>query len=301
MKILVGQNHLNSIGGSETYTYTLIKGLIKKGHTVELLVGDPNALGIMSKKIKEDFDVDPNVLTGGYDACFLSHKSSVSRYVSGKQNLKNVFQIIHGTTPDQEQPVKKSGIKYIAVSREIQNYLRGRYDLDSEYVSNFIDLERFAYKPSNPELKKIFSLSQDKSFNGTLSEISKKIGVEFGYNNKNINPVFDIQDKIQQADLVVSLGRGCYEAMACGKNVVVSDRRGYIGGISDGYLTDENYLSYHQNNCSGRTKKTRTTKDFLIQEFGKYDPSMGVKLRAVAEKYLDMDKNCDKLISLIDN
>ena len=301
MKILVGQNHLDTIGGSETYTYTLIKWLVSNNHKVELLVGQENRLGIMSDKIEKELGIVANKLTGNYDACFLSHQSSVKSYISflkGKP-LNNVFQIIHGIIPHEEQPIIHDGLRYIAITQEVKNYLLNKYNLTSTYVSNFIDLERFKFKPIKENLKVILSLSQSEIFNEMLRKVTNKMGIALYYNNKHKNPIFNIEDKIYDADLVVSLGRGCYEAMACGRNVLVADFRNYMSNYSDGYLTDENYLRFHENNCSGRKMKISTTEEFLEKELKKYHKNMGYKLRKVAEKYLDVNICCNKLLKQI--
>jgi len=301
MQILVGQNHLDTLGGSETFTYTLIKGLKKLGNQVELLVGQPNRLGIMSKKIYDDLGVKANRLTTTYDACFLSHQSSVKSYIEkfGNTGLKNVFQIVHGTIPPEEQPVIHNGLKYIAISKEVQNYLLTKYGLQSVCISNFIDLERFHFKEIRPTLKVCLSLSQSSAFNEMLQKVCKKKGLVFYSNNKFTNPIFDIENIIYKADLVFSLGRGCYEAMACGRNVIVADHRPYQNSYSDGFLTRENFYSFHENNCSGRKMKIQTTEAFIFNELEKYNRNYGAELRQVALKSLNMIKNCKLLLKQI--
>lgn len=301
MQILVGQNHLDTLGGSETFTYTLIKGLKKLGHDVELLVGQPNRLGIMSDKIEEDFKIRANRLTTSYDACFLSHQSSVKSYISflKGQPLNNVFQIVHGTIPPEEQPVIHNGLKYIAISKEVQKYLKTKYGLDSVYISNFVDLDRFRFRQTRTKLKTCLSLSQSEKFNEMLKSVCDKKNVVLFTNNKFTNPIFDIENQIYKADLVFSLGRGCYESMACGRNVIVADHRPYQNSYSDGFLTKENYQNFHENNCSGRKMKIPTTEDFLLSEMEKYNQNFGYELREVALKNLNMNKNCKSLLKQI--
>lgn len=302
MQILVGQNHLDTLGGSETFTYTLIKGLKKLGNEVELLVGQPNRLGIMSDKIEADLNVKANRLTTSYDACFLSHQSSVKKYIefSNGKPLQNVFQIVHGTIPPEEQPVLHEGLKYIAISKEVQNYLRIKYGLDSVYISNFVDLDRFRFREIRTQLKTCLSLSQSQDFNNMLQSVCAKKGVKFYHNNKFTNPIFDIENQIYKADLVFSLGRGCYESMACGRNVIVADHRPYQNSYSDGFLTRSNYYQFHEHNCSGRKMKIPTTEEFLLNEMEKYNQSYGYELRQVALKSLNMTKNCKLLLKQIE-
>ena len=301
MKILVGQNHLDTIGGSETYTYTLIKALKEFGADVELLVGQEDRLGIVSNKIKKDFGIKANKLTGNYDACFLSHRSSVLSYLKQYEEVdtENVFQIIHGVRPPEEKPVLDKGIKYIAISKEVQQYLEDDFELESTYVPNFIDTTKFTFEESFVNLKVCLSLSQSDVFNQMLGNICKKKRLTFLSNNKFTNPIFSIENKIHKADLVFSLGRGVYEAMACGRNVIVSDHRPYQMPYSDGFLTPHNFFDFHENNCSGRKMLIETTEEFLINEMEKYDSYNGFKLSVLAKDYLDYHKNCLLLLKQI--
>lgn len=57
MKILIGQNHLHTIGGSETYTYTLVEELVRRGHHVDLVCNVP---GMVSEIMKQNFKIRVN-------------------------------------------------------------------------------------------------------------------------------------------------------------------------------------------------------------------------------------------------
>ena len=53
-KILVANNYLNNFGGSETFTYTLIEELLKRGFEVEYFTFEK---GLFSDKIEKDLAV----------------------------------------------------------------------------------------------------------------------------------------------------------------------------------------------------------------------------------------------------
>ena len=304
MKILIGQNHLDTLGGSETFTYTLIKGMLELGHEVDVICGQANRLGIMSNKIKEDFDIDVNHINGGYDICLLSHQSSVRALYKIMEehdlgiNKKNIFQICHGAIPVEEQPTILPGLRYIAISREVQKHLE-TFNLDSTVIYNPVDLDRFKFIEPKDKVKSIFSLSQSNTFNSMLSSICERMDIKFTYNNKFTNPIFDVDKVIAEHDMVFSLGRGCYEAMAMGKNVVVADHRPYQDSWSDGIVTNANFWAFMKFNCSGRFSKRETTIEFLEKNILRYDPKNGYDMRKLVEEDFEMIKQCEKFLELV--
>ena len=83
---------------------------------------------------------------------------------------------------------------------------------------------------------------------------------------------------MNSVDLVISLGRGAYEAMACGRPVVVADVRG-----GDGYLHPDFVWEWRKNNLSGRYNKHTVDADWLAGEILKYEPHHGEMLRSYIE------------------
>ena len=104
-----------------------------------------------------------------------------------------------------------------------------------------------------------------------VEEAAHRLGVDVIRLNKYQDKIWNIADEINKADLVVSLGRGCLEAMACGRPVVIFDKRRYMDQMGDGYLTSENFGMFIKNNCSGRYSKKTMTVDNLVEEFKKYN------------------------------
>ena len=139
-----------------------------------------------------------------------------------------------------------------------------------------INCERFKpTKPINRKLKTILSLSHSEGLNQLLSVVCRNIGVKLIIHNKYKTPIWDIENKINEADLVVSLGRGAYEAMACGRNVLILDNRGYVkgGAIGDGSASPLTLPYFMKNNCSGRfTNKSFEYKDLVVELFSIYEP-----------------------------
>jgi len=94
----------------------------------------------------------------------------------------------------------------------------------------------------------------------------------------------------------VSLGRGAYEAMACGRNVLVFDSRHYMGLLGDGFLTEENLEEAKRCNCSGRAFGKKFDVQSLIKEMKKYNPEQGDFNREHALENMNIQKQVERYL-----
>ena len=248
MKILVSNHWLRKIGGSETFTYTLVGELVRRGHQVDLFTNQP---GIVSTKIQEDFGVKLGH-HGPYDLILANHNTTVERlYDDGY-----IIQTCHGTTPKLEQPSSLAD-SFVSISQEVKLHLQSK-GFESEVILNGIDCKRFRPKTKiHKSITKILSLTHSVSVNNFLKEYCHTRGIKFVAINKYLNPLWEVEKLINQADLVVSLGRGAYEAMACGRPVLVYDHRPYQWAMGDGMIMPHNIDHLVKKNCSGRTLQQR--------------------------------------------
>ena len=309
MNIVLGCHHLKELGGSEQHTYALAKAIKKIGHNVYVILGDKTKTGKMSELMLADLGITVNEIPIGIKihGAFLSHNTTVNFFLSLKNNRKDldfpkyVHQIIHGRFNVVEDPCHYDNVKYIAISEEVKSFIEpisrfGEVDL----IRNPIDVSRFKFRDSNRKLKNIYSLSQNDNFNLTLKGISDELNLSFESNNKHTNEIIDVQSKIAKADLVISLGRGVYESMCMGKNVLVADNRNYMPiGYMDGLIHEGNFYELIKNNCSGRFSKHEITKEALMFEIDKYDQSNAIINSYLARKNFSSDLIATEYLSLI--
>lgn len=282
MKILIANRHLKGLGGSETFTYTLIAELLRQGHHVEYFTLHK---GITSEKIEElgvSFAAGVN-----YDLMIVGQVDTITEL----RKLKftgPLLQICHGCLTPGEQP-HPAADGYIAISQEVRDHLRSK-GLDAPVILNGIDCKRF--KPSRKprkELKIIATMAQTDEANAIIQEAASRIGAEVIRLDKYQDKIWEIEKSINKADMVVSLGRGCYEAMACGRPVVIFDKRRYQEQLADGYLFPSVFDNYVQSNCSGRFSKINMTVDSLEEAFRNYHPDHGAELRKIAIEQLNIE------------
>ena len=296
MKILVSNNTFSFTGGSETYAYCLIHTIKKHGYDVDGFTTGPCSM--VADEIKKlGVQIHTSQLPTGFDVALSSHLST-TKYTL--QVADKVIQTCHGIYPELEQP--DNNVQYlVGISKEVQTHITN-LGKESTLIHNGVDCDRFIpIKPINKKLKKVLSLAHDQGVNKLLQDACNKAGIEFEWHNKYINPIFDIESKIQHADLIVTLGRGAYEAMACGKLVFVLDNRGYSGQgmVGDGILTPDTIDKSLENNCSGRAFKRTFNIDSVVQEFEKYDSNLVEYFREYALKNFNMDIQLEKYLSLL--
>lgn len=295
MNILVGNNALANLGGSETYAYTLVEELVRRGHTVSC-IGKKG--GIVSDELRKlNVRVYFKPISETFDLMLLSHTTSIAMTKACK-GFK--MQTCHGIFPLLEQPV--SGMDaYVSISKEVKEHLQKK-GINSTIIWNGVNCERYkSVTPINSKLQTALSLTHSKVANALLRDACHLLEIDLIIHDKYKNPIWDVENEINNADLVVSLGRGAYEAMACGRNVVIFDNRTYAGmqPFGDGILTKVNAPHYLQNNCSGRFSNKMFDVAKLYVELKKYKRSNGKDLRRFALENLNIVKQVDKYLELV--
>lgn len=292
LSILVATNHLHSLGGSETFTYALIEALIELPNVVVEYFTFKK--GIVSDKIENQLKVNFSS-KGNYDLILANHYPVVEE-LYGKGFI---IQTCHGIFHKLEKPNTKANA-FVSISQEVQNYL-AEINIPSKIIHNGIDLKRFRNTNSpNKELKVVLSLCQSEEANQFIHHSCDSLSLEFLKADKNIDAVWDVNTLINKSDLVVGLGRSAYEAMACGRPVIVYDNRKYFESCGDGYVRDMLGLSI-RNNCSGRYSLKNFDTSSFIKEIKKYNADDGLFFRNFAEKELDVRKNVQEYISYFEN
>lgn len=293
MKILITNHWLKKLGGSETFTYTLAGELAKQGHKVELYTRVP---GIVAKRICSNFYItrvtDPKARK--YDLILANHNTCVHDVYP---HQAPIIQTCHGTTPKLEQPAAFAD-KHVAISEEVKQHLSGM-GIQSTVILNGVDCNRFRpIVPLNKTIKTVLSLSHSDELNNLLKSIFALKGIKVITLNKFKNPVWAVENYINRADMVISLGRGAYEALACGRPVLILDKRPYQQQMGDGLLTKTNAAKVLEHNCSGRAFKNTNINQMIDYAIANYNPALSGWYRILALQELNIERQVQKYLSL---
>lgn len=277
--VLVATNHLDTLGGTETYTYAIIEELKRRNLNVEYFTLKK---GLVSERIEKNLGVQ-YMSRKKYDLILANHVTCVEKlYLKGL-----IIQTCHGIYPQLEQPSNKADY-HISISKEVQSHLEV-LGFKSDIIHNGINCDRFFPKKNlHKNLTTVLSLCQSSFANDLIRGICEKNNLNFIGINKFVDSIWNIDDEINKADLVVGLGRSAYEAMACGRPIVIYDNRPYSKALSDGYLEPDKVEQCIQNNCSGRKFSFQLKAEDLEKEILKYKIEDGQYLRNYALKNLNI-------------
>lgn len=285
MRILITNHWLRKLGGSETFTYALAGELSRRGHEVDMFT---NQSGMVSDRITKDFGIQFR-LRDSYDLILANHHTTVD-FVHGRGRA---IQTCHGITPKLERISENADVR-VAISQEIAKYIQA-----DTIIWNGIDCERFSpTRKISPKPKRLLSLVHGEEANEKIKKACIRLGIKFKPINKYKTQVWEMEREINWADIVISLGRGAYEAMACGRPVIVFDSRPYQACIGDGYVDESSIYELMKNNCSGRRYKKQLSSDALIEEMERYKPQDGDFLRNFAMENLNIKNQVDKYLEL---
>ncbi len=291
MRILVSNNRLEKVGGTENYLYTLAEELVRKGHKVEYFTRHK---GEISRKLEDDLGVK-FMSHKKYDLVLANHRTTVKRLFSKAYTI----QTCHGVLPHLEQP-SITADAWVGISQRIQQHLAHK-GFPSTVIWNGINCRRFCpKKPLSPKLTKVLSLCHSDAANEFIESCCRKAGVQFSKLNKYTDNVWNVEDTINEADLVVGIGRSLYDAMACGRCVISYDFRKYMktgGGV--GYLNASNIEKNMYHNCIGDVNtRIEFTEDSFLEELKKYNPADGEWARKFALEHLNIEKAAEAYLAL---
>ena len=282
MKILLGTHYLAKTGGTENYTYALAMELKRLGHDVEYFA---NVRGKTSSLLEEKGV--PFMSGERYDLILANHTTVVEKLWP----YGFIIQTCHGTLPELEQPSPYADA-YVAVSPEVRQHLQS-LGYEATVIPNGIDCRRFFPKrPVSQKLSSVLSLCHSDIANDFIERCCQRAGLKLIQCNKFKENVWEIEEVINECDLVIGLGRSAYDALACGRCVLVYDfREHYMNEfLGEGMLTPQNIEKAMSCNCTGKASRLKYDEEAFIAEMHKYSPELAAWGREYALKNLNIEK-----------
>lgn len=305
MKILITNHHLIDYGGSEVVTYELAKFLGDAGHRI--VVYSPFT-GKAARRIEElGVAVYDNLKTlrarePQPDIIHAHHNITAIQARSAYPMTPMIF-LCHGRVPIQEHPPSVDlGIsRFLAVSERVRDKLveRGVAVGNIAIFRNSTDPAKFApAAPIRKSPKGILVL--DNYIHGGAREIVEEAcgrkGLRLSWLGAGGKSTWNVEQEINKADLVITLGKGVLEAMSCGRAVIVygmSLNRAYFGGMIEeagiGKLAERNFAGKRAN---------KFTADKLVAEIEKYDAGMGEVNRSIIVRDFNVNDRMKDLVAI---
>lgn len=305
MKILLSNNHFSEVGGSEIWVYNMAVSLNELGHEVDMFINK----GVCRKSnvfMNQDqfnnnisvFTVNPPIKK--YDLIIANHTSTISKLLNF-YSPDIMIQTCHGTIPGLEQPhpVLKN---FVCVSEEIQYHLHEKRK-QSIVIPNSINCDLFkSQKPINKNLQSVLSLAQDLKAVNIAKKACDILNVKLEHRSKFHKHTLNLQDEINKADLIISVGRGALEGLSCGRNVISLDSRPYYTSVPIGYgilNSEEKIRRAMLDNCTGRKDGQEFSVESLVNEMQKYKTEYGEMGRNFIVNNLNIKNAIEAYLSII--
>ncbi|MBA2368965.1 MAG: glycosyltransferase [Candidatus Protochlamydia sp.] len=235
LRILIVNNTLDHLAGTELYVLELAKHLIKLGHKP---IAYSTELGTIAQLLRaEGIPVTDDLNTIG-TAPDIIHGHHHLETLSALLHFNTVPAIhyCHGSLPWQESPLRFPRIyKYVAVCDLSAERLMVEGGVSSENISfilNFVDLQRFKPRkkslPETPKRALVFSgfsnlerfVLIEKACRLCGIDEVHKVGGQIGKTHQKP------EDLLGEYDLVFAKGRAALEALATGAAVISCDGAG---------------------------------------------------------------------------
>lgn len=278
LNILVANQTLSILAGSETWTLTLAMELKRLGN--EITAYSPN-IGFIATKMEaagikcvkelagsagggaKPFDPYFSSEEGEFDVIICSHYE-ITKYLHSKFPNTPIIAMCHGIihkNPETgeifpEHPITEFKVdQYLAPSEEVQELLKTVYNIDAKIMRQFFDLERFKKVGKLPKKPKTILVNSNywgaqDEINQIIKEVANHYDAKFIGVGANFAPTYETDEIIKDVDIVFGMGRSVLEGVCMGKTGVVHGRWG-TGGV----ITPESVKTLRKTNFSGRPEQ----------------------------------------------
>lgn len=309
MNILLGNNTLSILAGSETWTKTLGEELVRQGHRVTAFspilgyiatqmegggikcvsdIGDENSTTKFSPIFEES--------NASFDVIICNHYE-ITKYLHNKfpnvPIIATVHGILHGNKETgeiwPEHPVTEFKVdQYIAVSEEVQNLIKNEYGIESKIIRNFFDLDKFKKDGKISQSPKLFLVNSnyfgvDDQITKVIKAVSNHYGGQLIGVGANFEVTAEINEVLKDVDVVFGVGRSVLEGVCMGKIGVVHGRWG-TGGV----INPTNVKTLREVNFSGRGSAGIASPEQIIAEI---DASFNQKTVNAMHTYMKREHN----------
>lgn len=265
MKVLIANNELPPHGGLGTWTQTMADQFERRGWDVHIWTA---SISGFSRRLGRQTTQEELVTRGSgyYDLALVQH-SNVCKWIVDHRTAKHTCLTIHGKDYAYDCPSVGAN-SYVTISNELAEHNTGFGIF--KVINPPVDMER--YKPLRPISDRLMVVGLFTNYGRAepvVREACNIYGCEFRLIGGHKN-TYNTVPAINGCDLIVSVGRGAIEAMACARAVVIYDDRGYYPAYSDGYFLPEIGPEVSAFNYTGRCFQTQINSTELAEMFKHY-------------------------------
>lgn len=304
MRVLITNNSLSYLAGSEMFVVELAKALKRRGHQPIAYSKNIGAISELLKAAKVPVVSDLDLLAEAPDVIHGQHHMEAVAAILHFPSTPAIY-VAHGWVPWQETAPKIGNIKhYVAVSELIRQKVATSVGIPSqqvELIPNPVDTFRFSRKEplrTQPETAIIFSnyASPNSRYAQLILAACQKVGI------KSVRIIGSIADsgtenpelELAKTDIVFAVGRSAIEAMSSSCAVIVASPDG-LGGM----VTPDNVNQMcNKNFALDCLNERRLTVGDLVSELKKYNIDNITSVTSFIKSNLDIDEIIENYITL---
>lgn len=277
--------------GTETHVYAMAKELKDLGHEVSVFTFLKKVAWEFMRTL--DIELLEDDISNKFDLAIINGNNC---FIKAPKSAFKIF-ISNGVNPSVEYALPGADA-YVSISEEVQHNLK-KHDYLSVVIPNGIDHDRFSEtKKINKKIKTVLLLNnqinQERPDFQIINEVCNEMNITLLPIGLSMGTAqWETEKWMNESDLVISMGRGAYEAMACERNVVVA---GY--GKMVGFVDNKTYPEMMKFNCAGRNVHPVMTKENLKEEFLKYNQKQGENNRKLSLKYNNIKDTVQNFLDL---
>lgn len=295
----------NRLTGVATFVFTVASQLKRLGHRVGVRIWrreTPYPIA-QAKFAAAGLLVSDDPGPGDFENVVCSDLLSLRAYAHLEGKTLFVAHGLGEAALELREPEDVARVDHVfCVSRFMTEHYRRRLPQTSvSFFPNVIDTARFRYADSRRQLTNVLINDRrtSEAYYEHLLAISRRERVLFiPISSLNAgNSIWEMEKILPGFDLVLGYGRSAYEAMSCGRNVIVF---GVNGG--DGFVTPAEFGPMFERNCSGwGTRKLERGAADLWERFSaelrRFDPEAGKANRRLAVEQLDVERHLDSFLA----
>ncbi len=301
MRLVISYLRMVAFGGTETYVLTVAGELERLGHDVVIHAPETGACAEFARAHGLQVVRNESELPRSCDAVFAQDAATAYAMARRYPGAVRVFVAHSESYPLQSPPQLKDVSHTIVVMNDRLRRRTEQLGWHPEVVRlrQPIDLQRFCFRALELEQRRpprVLLLSNYPR--GTRARMIERAcataGFELRHTGETGRPTATPEHEIGAAEIVISLGRGALEAMACGRAVYVY---GQAGG--DGWVTADTYLAIEADGFSGRALERAIGLDLLADELSQWSEEMGEIGRDLACANHDVANHALALLGLV--
>ncbi len=293
MRVLMTNHDLSQIGGTQTWLETMAKEIRRRGHEVDVACFINGRFG--DRLRNQDFEV-MFLNAGGewmkrdYGLVIANHNTCLA--LAQVVDAPKVFTA-HGPAHQLERMVPGAD-RYFAVSEEVQRMYHQPFH--PEVARNPIDLILYRPDKDRHQGRRVIVACKNKYAMKAAQTACSKAGFECEWMHYKEMPVGTPWELLPHFDIAITSGRGAYEAIACGLDVIIFDvRSGEMR--ADGWARPDNIEELVKCNCSGRAVDMPWGTGHLVEALNEWQPNWP-SLRPWVEEHHDVRKTATRYLEV---